>query len=196
MSFWGKLIRLPLKLIPPDTVMPIFWGALRGKKWIVGSGVHGYWLGTYEYKKLIFFKKLIEPHCVVYDIGANTGFYSLLASAQVGQKGQVLAFEPVPQNLKFLKNNLKNNKVKNVTVYPYGISDREGIVFFNTGTDRATGHLASSGNLKVKTVSVDFLVNQKKRPIPDYLKIDVEGAEKLVLLGAKKLCKNTIPLFF
>ncbi len=68
-SFLGKLIRLPLRLIPKKMVMPILQGSLRGKKWIVGSGEHGYWLGSYEYQKRLAFEKTIKRNTVVYDIG-------------------------------------------------------------------------------------------------------------------------------
>ena len=80
--------------------IPIFQGKLRGKKWIVGSGEHGYWLGSYEMDKRLAFEKEILPDSVIYDIGANVGFYSLLAAEMTGEKGHVYAFEPLPRNIK------------------------------------------------------------------------------------------------
>ena len=48
MEFWARAIRLPLRSLPPGMVMPILTGRLRGHMWIVGSGVHSCWIGSYE----------------------------------------------------------------------------------------------------------------------------------------------------
>lgn len=76
-SWLGWLARLPLKLLPPGLVLPVLQGPLRGRRWIVGSGVHGYWLGSYELAKRRRFEQLVQPGQVVYDIGAQVGYYSL-----------------------------------------------------------------------------------------------------------------------
>src|SRR5580765_1322501 len=91
----GKLLRAPLRLLPRTAAVPILQGPLRGKKWIVGSGTHGCWLGSYEYDKQKLFQKTVRSGDVVYDVGANAGFYSLLASLLVGEKGHVYSFEPL-----------------------------------------------------------------------------------------------------
>ena len=67
-------------------------GKIRGKKWVVGSGNHGYWLGWYEYDKRILFEKTVTKQSIVFDIGAHVGFYTLLASELVGPGGKVYAF--------------------------------------------------------------------------------------------------------
>lgn len=72
----GKLLRLPLKLIPNSTVLPILQGKLKGKKWIKGSSINGCWLGIYEFDKQILFQDYIKAGMVVYDVGANAGFYT------------------------------------------------------------------------------------------------------------------------
>ena len=90
----GKLLRAPLRLIPRSMVVPILQGALRGKKWTVGSSTHGCWLGSFEYEKQKALQCAIKTGQVVYDIGANVGFYSLFASVLVGEAGHVYSFEP------------------------------------------------------------------------------------------------------
>ena len=102
-TFYGKILRLPLKLIPKRMVVPIVRGPLRGKRWIVGASTHGCWLGSYEYQKQSIFKKTVKSGYVVYDIGAHVGFYTLLSSVLVGTQGKVIAFEPVQRNLEYLK---------------------------------------------------------------------------------------------
>src|ERR1043165_45133 len=93
-SFVGRIARLPLSLIPAGARMPILQGPLRGKRWVAGSHVHGGWRGSYEFEKQQMFISAIKPGAVVYDIGANVGFYTLLASRLAGPQGRVYAFEP------------------------------------------------------------------------------------------------------
>ena len=102
-SFWGRLLRLPLRLIPKRMAMPILQGRLRGTKWIVGAGEHGYWLGSYEMNKRLAFEREIPNGAVLFDIGANVGYFSLLAAKLVGPEGRVYAFEPLPEISSFLR---------------------------------------------------------------------------------------------
>ena len=83
-SVAGRLLRLPLALIPPALAMPVLQGPLRGYRWIVGSSNHGCWLGSYEYAKQRLFAQMVRSGDVVFDVGANVGFYTLLAACRVG----------------------------------------------------------------------------------------------------------------
>ncbi len=199
-SLLGQILRLPLNLIPPGTIMPILQGRLRGKKWIVWSSDHGYWLGSYENKKRIVFEEMINNGAVVFDLGAHVGFYSLLASILVGPKGMVYSFEPVPKNIYYLKRHLQLNNIRNVTVVEAAVSDTHGSSKFfldeSNRIYRSRGRISSNGNLIVKTVSLDQLYKQGNIPIPNYIKIDVEGAEMLVFLGARKILSNFHPTIF
>jgi hypothetical protein len=88
-TFIGKMLRVPLRLIPRTLVLPILQGALRGKKWTAGSATHGCWLGSYEYHKQKALQQRLKAGEVVYDIGANVGFYSLLSSVLVGNRARL-----------------------------------------------------------------------------------------------------------
>ena len=79
-SYLGRVVRFPLKVIPGTAVLPILQGPLRGARWVVGSGTHGCWLGTYELRKLELFAGTIQEGMTVFDIGAHAGYYSLIAS--------------------------------------------------------------------------------------------------------------------
>lgn len=195
-SFWGKLIRLPLRLIPKRMQMPILQGKLRGKKWIVGSGEHGYWLGSYEMGKRLAFEEAILPGGVIYDIGANVGFYSLLAAELTGEKGQVYAFEPLPRNIEFLKQHVQINRFENIKIFEAAISDHEGEAFFDLGASTAMGHLSQVGELKVKLASLDEMLATGEILPPDFMKIDVEGAEFEVIQGAQKILEKYHPTLF
>ncbi len=179
----GKVLRLPLKLVPAQARMPILQGRLRGKKWVVGSGVHGYWLGSYEYKKQQVLVKMIREGDVAFDIGAHVGFYTLLASMLVGPSGRVYAFEPLPRNLLYLREHLRLNHISNVTVLEAAVSDRCGVTRFEEGASSFAGCIAANGSFQVETVCLDELVPGKIPP-PACIKVDAEGAEMLILSGA------------
>ena len=195
-SFVGRALRLPLRLIPPQTVLPILQGKLRGLKWIAGSSNHGCWLGSYEYDKQKTFEKMVARGGVVFDIGANAGFYTLLASVLVGPQGRVFAFEPVPLNLRYLNEHLRLNNIKNVSVIDAAVAECAGVAHFDSGRNPSMGHLAADGSLTVRTVGLDEMVKAGKLPPPNYMKIDVEGAEANVLLGAKSVLTGIQPMIF
>jgi FkbM family methyltransferase len=195
-SFLGKLIRLPLHLIPKTMVLPILQGGLRGKKWIVGSGEHGYWLGSYEYQKRLAFEKNITQNTVVYDIGANVGYFSLLAAVLTGPQGQVVAFEPLPRNVAFLNKHIAINCLDNIKLIEAAVSDREGKAAFTLGASTAMGHIGETGEIEVALVSLDALLDKGVIKPPDTIKIDVEGAEFEVLKGARNILSQYRPILF
>ena len=193
----GKLLRLPLRLIPKKAVFPILQGCLKGRKWIVGSGEHGYWLGWYEIGKRQAFEAAIPEGAVVYDIGANVGYYSLMAAVLAGPKGHVYAFEPLPRNVNFMRRHVAINKMEDlITVLDVAVSDQSGEAAFDLGASTSMGHLAESGEIKVKQVKLDELVAAGEVRPPDYMKIDVEGAEAEVLSGAMTLLEKYRPILF
>ena len=106
-------------------------------------------------------------------------------------------FEPAPQNLFYLKEHLRLNHVDNVTVMEAAVSDKSGVVSFDEGSNSSAGHIVTTdGKLQVKTVALDELISTGEIPIPDYLKIDIEGAEALALSGAKSMLAKSHPTIF
>ncbi len=195
-SFLGKILRLPLHIIPKKAVLPILQGRLRGKKWIVGAGEHGYWLGSYEMRKRQAFEAEIPRGAVVFDIGANVGYYSLLAAVLVGAGGKVYAFEPLPRNIDFLRKHIALNQLKNIEVIEAAVSAQTGKSSFDLGASSAMGHISNSGEIEVRLVSLDDMLEQGTLHQPDYMKVDVEGAEFEVLKGARKLLERHRPVLF
>jgi FkbM family methyltransferase len=191
----GRLVRYPLNLVPPTTIVPILGGRLLGKRWIIGSGIHRCWLGFYEREKQKFIARTVRPNSVFYDVGANVGIYSLLASMLVGT-GKVFAFEPVPRNIGFLNEHLRLNRVTNVEVLPVAISDTVGVAHFDVEETGYMGHLTNQGGVSVQTESLDSLVQGTKISPPDYIKMDVEGAELLALRGATETFRRYRPSLF
>lgn len=189
-SALGKAIRLPLRLVPKLTPLPILSGPLAGKRWLSTSGTHGCWLGTYEAPLQRLLADALRPGDVFYDIGANVGFFSLLASQRVGA-GRVIAFEPLPANLELLRRNLALNGADNVSIVDAAVADTSGRARFTVGGSASQGALADEG-IEVAVVALDEL----DLPPPTVMKIDVEGAESRVLAGAVRLLTHHRPVIF
>jgi FkbM family methyltransferase len=189
---------LPLRRIPSETQVRILRGPLRGKKWIVGAGNHAFWAGTYEVDLLRRFADAISPGAVVYDIGANVGIYSLLASLRAGASGKVYAFEPSQRNLMYLGRHLTLNRAENCSILEAAVSNMDGTRRFSAASwDFSMGRLSGEGELVVASVTLDSCVycESALRP-PDVLKIDVEGMELEVLQRACKALTAFHPVIF
>jgi FkbM family methyltransferase len=195
-TFLGRIARLPLRLIPGRSVLPILTGPLKGRRWIVASGVHGHWLGTYEMELQRAITGNVTAGGVFYDIGAHAGYYSLLASRLVGSAGRVVAFEPDTRNLAYLTRHLRVNGVRNVTVVAAAVADRAGTARFAAERSGFGGTLSTDGSRSVRTVTLDGVVRAGEVPAPDYLKIDVEGAELAVLRGGTEVIRASRPIIF
>ncbi len=119
-----------------------------------------------------------------------------MASELVGPGGKVFAFEPLQNNIHYLKEHLRINRCDNVIIIEAAVTSRGGISFFEKGTSNYTGKLSWRSDIKVNTVSLDDLASKGEIPPPDYIKIDVEGTEMLVLSGAKQILTDFSPTIF
>jgi FkbM family methyltransferase len=126
------------------------------------------------------------------DIGANCGIYTILGCT-VNSGVRVVAVEPVPRIYAALANNVSQNHLDSrVTVLNMALSNTEGVVPFHEAEDATMGSLALNGYhgqkgnvIQVKCRTLDSLVEELNIQ-PDFLKIDVEGFEHLVLRGADR----------
>jgi FkbM family methyltransferase len=180
-----RLVRLPLRCLPRQAVVPIVSGRLRGKRWVVGAGQHGYWAGIYEADKQRQLERLVRRGDCVFDVGANAGFFTLLASELVGPAGRVVAFEPLPRNLAYLQRHLRMNRAANVRLCAAAVGDTCGTALFHVHGHHSMGALSPTGTLPVAVVTLDGFIREEKLSPPHVIKIDVEGAEAAVLQGAR-----------
>lgn len=194
--WYGRLLRVPLGLLPENFVLPVLQGPGRGLRWIVGSATHGCWLGSYEAEPTARFAESLEPGGVFYDIGAHVGWYTLIGSRIVGPEGTVIAFEPLAENLRHLRRHLTLNDVNNVDVRPVAVTDSNGQVPFRRGRGSFQGRISEEGrsHVMVDGVRLDSLFRRGEIPPPDLMKIDVEGAEVSVLRGSEELLRSTRPI--
>lgn len=133
---------------------------------------------------------MIKPGSVVFDIGANIGFFSLLASRLVGTHGAVYAFEPHPRNAAILRRHVTLNHASNVTVIEAAVSDRSGQV--RLMGDGSTARVDSQG-VSVAALALDDLHDDGNIRTPVVIKMDVEGAELAALKGMRELLQATLP---
>jgi FkbM family methyltransferase len=150
--------------------------------------------GGYEKYETILFQELVTEGMNVIDIGANIGYYTLLAAKLVGERGRVIAFEPEPQNYALLLRNIEVNGYKNVTAVRKAAFSKTGKVNLHLSKYSGSHNLYnpytnSPGTVVVDTVSLDEFFEGKEHPI-DIIKIDAEGAEMTVALGMNKIVKN------
>ncbi len=190
-SFIGNILRLPLRLIPKQATFTVRSGLNKGVKWVVGSSIHGCWLGHYELDKQQVIQRFVKPGMNVLDIGANAGFYTLAASRLVGKNGHVWAFEPFAENANNLLRHLHLNDITNVTMVQAVVSDAAGVVGFNIAPNNAMGSISEeTGGYQVPSVALDDLLAKGILPVPDVIKMDVEGAESRVLDGSQRLLRE------
>jgi len=132
-----------------------------------------------------YIRDFLKPGMVFVDVGANVGFFTLAAASIVGPTGRVIAYEPTPTVGKRLEENVKLNRFANVTIRPVAVADKPGSLHFYESADdpEANSVFGSGAHSEVPAVSLD----SEQLGKVDLLKIDAEGAEPLVLSGAKKL---------
>jgi FkbM family methyltransferase len=177
----GRLVRLPLRLIPRGAVLPILQGPGRGLRWIAGSYNHGCWLGSYEYEKQLAIRDLVRAGDVVYDVGAHVGFFTLILSRLVGPAGIVYSFEPVEENYAFLLRHLDLNGVTNVTAIRAAAGSATGLGRIQRGRDSSTGKLGGEQGVECQVLNLVEYIAERGLRTPTLMKIDIEGEEARVV---------------
>ena len=193
-SLGGRLLRLPVHALPARCVMRVRQGPARGMKWIAGSSVHGCWLGTYELEKQKSLERFIRPGMTIYDIGAQAGFYTLFFSRLAGGGGKVFAFEPCAYEARFLIDHVRLNHLDNVRVIQAAVSEKRDLLPMSSDRGMCENRLGDDpgATLIIPTISLD----SSGLPVPDLIKMDVEGAEAAVLRGAQKILRDARPVLF
>ncbi|MBA4320652.1 MAG: hypothetical protein C0412_19845 [Flavobacterium sp.] len=150
------------------------------------------------------FKKVVKEGNVVVDLGANVGYFTLLAARLVGEKGKVYAFEPEPKNYSYLVKNIKLNNYNNVQAFQKAVSDKNGktqlyICDYDSGHHTinqyggvekySRGRLVEEKSIEIEAVTLDEFFKNREESI-DVIKMDVEGAEALALAGMDNILRK------
>ncbi len=139
--------------------------------------------GLYDYNNMRLLQWLLRNGGTFFDIGANIGSYTLVASEQ--STVQVIAFEPHPMTIKLLSENVRLNGRKNVTVCSMALGQRDGIVWLTDDAGSSVNHSVAQHEGRTVEVScrrVDTFCHERA-VTPTYVKLDVEGFEFNVLTG-------------
>lgn len=148
--------------------------------------------GIFEPEETRYLSEALSATDTCLDVGANIGYYTVLASA-LASEGHVHAFEPIPLAGAILRLNVVLNARANVTVNEFALADERSRREFVIASDsaysgfKATGRRPTDRSLQIDTRTIDDYVEERQIARVDFVKIDVEGAEGLVLRGARAL---------
>jgi FkbM family methyltransferase len=160
---------------------------------------HIFLYGSYEPEVMLFLMRFLRPGMNVLDIGANVGLFSILSSSLVGSEGRVWSFEPDPRALKLLKKNLALNNANNVQVFPVALSDKNEESPFFSAVDSVYSSLvkpigpnpSKAEVINVHCQTLDNLAASQKITAINFMKIDAEGSEIPIILGAKNTLERS-----
>ncbi|UCB43081.1 MAG: FkbM family methyltransferase [Dehalococcoidales bacterium] len=152
--------------------------------------------GVHEPLTTEIFRKNIRKGNIMLDIGANIGYFTLIAASLVGNEGKVFAFEPNPSAFDILRKNVEANGYENVVLVPKAVSDTSGKVrlFLEKDANMRWSSIydihESSGSLEVDTIAIDDFLATSYDGAVDFIKLDIEGAELAALRGMAGLVKK------
>ena len=196
---FGKLL--------PKIPYPVIRGPLRGSKFILGAlagrgGGATVYFNMIEPEQTSAFLSNLHEGQVLFDVGANVGYYTILGAHRVGSRGRVVAFEPAVRNLAYLYRHILLNKIRNVSIISAACAETLSLATFSACDNYAEGFLEANRLIEevgeaslVPTVTLDMVVRQLGI-CPDVIKVDVEGAELSVLKGAPVTLQNARPKIF
>jgi FkbM family methyltransferase len=153
--------------------------------------------GVWEPEETEFIEKSLRPGMVFVDIGANIGYYTVIASSLVGTTGKVFAFEPDPENFAFLRKNIAENQCHNVLIDQKAVAAasrqlllyRSGSNFGDhrtyeprVGRNREQG--TTRATVAVSAISLDDYFAGRPDSI-DFIKMDIQGSEYDALVGMR-----------
>lgn len=141
-------------------------------------------------------EELLAPGDTFLDVGANIGYFSLLASSIVGQDGKVYAIEPNDLNVKLMESSIRSNGFENISVMQVGASEAISTLMLHSnvgnGTTSAVGQRDLFSSRTVAGIPIDNLLAGRKKPVK-LIKIDVEGFEYRALRGGETLLDQDKP---
>ncbi|HET8676247.1 MAG TPA: FkbM family methyltransferase [Blastocatellia bacterium] len=152
-------------------------------------------MGRYEPQQSALLQRLLQPGMTFVDVGANWGYFTLLAAHLVGGGGRIIGLEPDPRIFRLLQSNLVRNNLSHVTALQLAAMDKNGVVNLsgyveereNWGLSRVVREAVDDSPLfSVEARQLDGVLDEQMIGQVDVLKMDIEGAEKLALRGMEE----------
>lgn len=186
----GATNKILLKVIPEKVILPEGQLILNPTDPVVSGAIA---LGVYEPYVTTVIRQHLKPGSHFVDVGANLGYYSVIAAAKANI---VWAFEPDPDNFIILKTNQKINNFINLKCYNFGLAQKSATKFLYLDADNKGKHSLlpiSEEFVSIKLKKFDDIWIREGRPKIDFIKIDVEGWEAEVLYGMEQYLKANRP---
>lgn len=147
--------------------------------------------GLYETDVTEQFLSLLSAGMTVVDVGANIGYYTLLASRLVGAEGRVYSFEPDPEAYTYLERNVSLNQCTNVAAVRKAAGNHVGSLgFIRPGPERGFVSTLGPQAISIDAVTLDAFFGGLAWPAVHLIKIDIEGSEEQALLGMQELVRR------
>ena len=160
------------------------------------GGFPGYWLGLHEKELLDRVRQMVRPGETFFDIGAFIGVYALVAAREAGGCGHVVAFEPDPAAAAAIETSARANHFRHFEVVNAAVANESGSIHLSRERGShlriALADVEGDDESSVSAVAIDDYVDTRDL-VPDVIKIDVEGAEMLVLKGMTTILTNHAP---
>jgi FkbM family methyltransferase len=154
---------------------------------------------NYEPIETAFVRRHLRSDSIFLDVGANIGWFTIVASTIVGERGRIHAFEPLPDTAAHLKQTIEANELEAlVTVHELALSatDGEGFINWSKGTDNPGGSFATTQLMNgFESVRIAFrTLDSLALGRVDFVKLDVEGSEMNVMRGGEKTILGSRPV--
>lgn len=153
--------------------------------------------GRYEDELTRIFETTLRQGSVFVDVGANEGYFSIVASKLVGATGRVIAVEPQSRLGPVLERNISLNRAQNVSLNQVAISNTNGSVDLYLAPDTITGSTSLSKTRKypvpretVKMITLQQLLETNRIEVADLMKMDIEGYEHEAILGSRDVFRS------
>ena len=151
----------------------------------------------HPYGEVIFLESVLTHGMIVIEGGANLGITTIAIAKAVGKKGYVNAFEPVPEYYEHLKKNVLRNEIKNISIYNQALSNETGsILFYKHGEGSGITYVEEAETIQVQATTLIQFANAYHIAKIDFINLDCEGCELLVLREAETLLKEQTPAIF
>jgi FkbM family methyltransferase len=180
----------------------ILHGTGKGLRFNVAASHSAFILGNHETEVQELLANILKPGMTYFDVGANVGFFAVIAARLVGPSGRVLCFEPLPANALQIEHNARLNNFSNVAVRCEALGGSNRTDVFNTSDEPTWGMLSTvgklpvqaAGQIKVDVRTLDSLCVPGGLPLPDVVQVDIEGAEAEFLEGAFQTLQASRPV--
>ena len=195
----GSFFRWWARRYPENSIVTIQHGEAAGLRWLRHHRyVNGYWIGHYELPLQHVLKRELRTGQTFFDVGANAGFFTLVAAKLVGSSGKCVAFEPAPANLECIREQVELNQLAHCQVVAEAVGAQVGESTFSFDLIGSSfGHLGHGreGDYEIAVPVTTLDVASQRFGAPDFVKMDIEGDETVALPAGKWLLHEHKPVW-